>query len=162
MAAAVTALPACPLSEGAGPHSRPQCFCTRACCSTSLPNLVLSDFLFLPNGWIWNGWYFIVALFAVSSLFIKLSTFSHFCKEGHLAFFVYCQFKSWFFCCIVSLYLIHLLEVLCIFWMVIFFSTLLCRNISLFSDLLLCFCCLLMLRSVSAVVVFVSFFSLKS
>ena len=65
-----------------------------------------------------------------------------------------------FFNDVVCLYLIHLLEVLCIFWVIIFFSTMRYENISPVSDFFLLYCYLLMLRSFTTIVVFLlGFFS---
>ena len=81
--------------------------------------------------WIAMKCYFIVALFGVSSLLIKLNIFSHFWKEDYLAFCVLSVYiLIFFFNDVVCLYLIHLLEVLCIFWVIIFFSTMRYENIS--------------------------------
>ena len=82
--------------------------------------------------WIAMKCYFIVALFGVSSLLIKLNIFSNFWKEDYLAFcaLLVCILVFFFFNGVVCLYLIHLLEVLCIFWVIIFFSTMRYENIS--------------------------------
>lgn len=104
--------------------------------------------------------YFIVALFGVSSLLIKLNIFSNFWKEDYLAFCVLSVYILifFFFNDVVCLYLIHLLEVLCIFWVIIFFSTMRYENISPVSYFFLLYCYLLMLRSFTTIVVFLLFF----
>ena len=63
-----------------------------------------------------------------------------------------------FFNDVVCLYLIHLLEVLCIFWVIIFFSTMRYENISPVSYFFLLYCYLLMLRSFTTIVVFLLVF----
>lgn len=95
----------------------------RSCCSSSCQTWYCQASRFC-HGQIWNG--LSLWLFAVSSLLIKLSLFSHFWRDGHLAFFLYCHFIYWqCFCCVLSL--THLFEVLCIYWEVIFFSTMHCK-----------------------------------
>lgn len=99
----------------------------------------------------------------VSLLLIKLSVFSHFQKEGHVAFSCVWSVDILIFFIVLLVLILFVRSPLC------FLDCNLCQQqyvlqkyfTSLCLIYLLCFCCLLMLRNFNAVAVLMSFFEKK-